>query len=263
MERSRAWTITINNYTDEDLDKLLDLSFEYLIIGFEVGEEETPHIQGYIYFENQHTLRSVSKMIPRAHLEKAKGSPQQNFEYCKGYAKGKLKADKENEWYEFGTLPAQGKRSDLDKIRTRIEDGESLESIAESNFGQWCFHRRAFKEYQELINKPKKATIAIYDGNDIDKWVIEHCNVNDVYFCESYDDWRGYTHQPIIIIGHHWVDIPIMRRLIMGIPCHMKIPYGTVLANPEKIIINGTNTWKALKLSLDEYIDEFIDDSDS
>lgn len=97
--RSRAWCFTINNDTYKDLDRLLDETFVYMIIGFEVGENGTPHIQGYIYFKNARAFHALRKSFKRAHLAPAKGSPEQNRAYCV----------KDEDFYEFGELPAQGR----------------------------------------------------------------------------------------------------------------------------------------------------------
>lgn len=49
MSRSRKWTLTLNNYTEEQRTALLDLpSLAYAIIGKETGENGTPHLQGYL-----------------------------------------------------------------------------------------------------------------------------------------------------------------------------------------------------------------------
>lgn len=239
MERSRTWTITVNNYTAKDLILALSLELEsaYLILAHE--HVTTPHIQGYVYFKNARTLSSVKKSIPRAHWEIAKGSPTQNRNYC----------IKDGDFIEFGKLPAQGSRSDLEDIKTEIKNGTSLETIADNNFSKWCIYRRAFSEYQDMLrSKNNETDIALYKGDDIDQYILNNYDPGDVYFADQYNDWRGYHHQSIIVITHHYIDIPFIRRLVMGFPVEGKIPYGTIKLNPKLIIIDGTETWKQLKL---------------
>ena len=80
--RSRRWCFTLNNYTDDEtksiLEQVKDTDTKY-ILGFEVGDQGTPHIQGYMEFKNARSFASMKKMIPRAHLEKAKGNTKQNY----------------------------------------------------------------------------------------------------------------------------------------------------------------------------------------
>jgi len=55
--RTRGWTFTINNDTFEDLIGLIETDFEYLVIGFEVGDSGTPHIQGYILLQKSKDVK--------------------------------------------------------------------------------------------------------------------------------------------------------------------------------------------------------------
>lgn len=82
--KSRAWAFTLNNYTDQEYVSILENSrSEYLVVGKEVGENGTPHLQGYVRFSNAIRLSSLKKILSgRAHFEIAKGSPEQNFKYC-------------------------------------------------------------------------------------------------------------------------------------------------------------------------------------
>lgn len=94
--RSRAWCFTLNNYSDEDVLTFQAMECDYIVFGKEVGESGTPHLQGYVYFANARSLKSVKKINAKMHLEPAKGSSKQNFDYC-------TKQDKD--FFEKGTRP--------------------------------------------------------------------------------------------------------------------------------------------------------------
>ena len=80
--RGRAWCLTINNYTDNDI-KLVKDTFSRYIIGKEVAPTtNTRHLQIYGTFINARTFLSLKKVFPTAHIAKAKGSDRQNFVYC-------------------------------------------------------------------------------------------------------------------------------------------------------------------------------------
>lgn len=81
--RSRKWCLTINNWSDDEYKKCVSMSQDslYYIIGQE-GEEKTKHLQIYFEFKNQVDLSKIKKELPRAHIEKAKGSRKKNYEYC-------------------------------------------------------------------------------------------------------------------------------------------------------------------------------------
>lgn len=84
--RSKRWCMTLNNYSLIEHDELiqkLNLKEAKYIIAKEMGEFETPHLQGYFEFKNARSFASLKKMNQRLHLEKAIGNKKQNIQYCK------------------------------------------------------------------------------------------------------------------------------------------------------------------------------------
>lgn len=111
-----SWCFTINNPTEEDWAAVRDMKCQYICYAPEVGDEGTPHIQGFVHFENARSFISIRKRLPRAHIEAAKGSARQNRTYIFGPyddEEGKHK-DENPAAVERGDIPHQGKRSDLD-----------------------------------------------------------------------------------------------------------------------------------------------------
>ena len=48
-ERGRRWCFTLNNWHDSDVESLKKMTdIKYMIVGIEVGEKGTPHMQGYV-----------------------------------------------------------------------------------------------------------------------------------------------------------------------------------------------------------------------
>lgn len=92
---ARHWCFTQNNPIENEEWPLTENMITYLIMGKEVGEKGTPHIQGYVVMKDRMTLGNMKALIPRAHLEIMKGSPKQASDYCK----------KEGNFTEIGTLP--------------------------------------------------------------------------------------------------------------------------------------------------------------
>lgn len=46
------------------------------------GGDGTPHIQGYLYLTSKKRLTQLKRVFARAHFEAAKGSHEQNVNYC-------------------------------------------------------------------------------------------------------------------------------------------------------------------------------------
>lgn len=82
-QRFRKACFTLNNWTTEELDQMLrDFDGMKYIIGKEVGEQGTPHLQGYVEFGRQLSFNQLKKISDRAHWEKPRGNKKQNIKYC-------------------------------------------------------------------------------------------------------------------------------------------------------------------------------------
>lgn len=117
--KSRAYCFTLNNPPAEV--KYSEIKCAYIIVGDEIAPEtKTPHHQGYIRFKNAVAFKSVQKTLPAGcHIEPAKGSPQQNIEYC---AKEKI-------LYENGTRPKMGKRNDIITVKEIVKNKGGMKDV--------------------------------------------------------------------------------------------------------------------------------------
>lgn len=83
--RGRKWCFTLNNWTEEEYNSILStckVKQWIYIIGKETGTNDTPHLQGYIECKNAVFFKALKKQLLRSHIEKAKGTQKQNFDYC-------------------------------------------------------------------------------------------------------------------------------------------------------------------------------------
>lgn len=118
-KKSRDFCVTLNNYTEQDValwKSVFGPICRYTCFELEVGDSGTPHIQGYVYFDNQRTWSVIKKTYGgRAHVERTRGTPADNRAYCS--------KDNNGTFWESGELPQQGKRKDIDIIREGISSG--------------------------------------------------------------------------------------------------------------------------------------------
>jgi len=78
------WCFTLNNWTNDELHAISSIvpnKCKSCIIGNEKGENETPHLQGYIEFKTKSRPKSIFSN-DRIHWEKCKGTKEQNIAYC-------------------------------------------------------------------------------------------------------------------------------------------------------------------------------------
>lgn len=121
--RFREWCFTINNpdpTKDENFTETTyrEYKISYILFSLEKGDEGTPHYQGYVYFSNPRTLGGIKRLnfFKRAHLEVARGSYDDNRTYI-------LKAPLST--VEFGVPPSQGKRNDLEEVKTYVMESNA------------------------------------------------------------------------------------------------------------------------------------------
>lgn len=78
---SPYWCFTLNNYSEEEVEDLKNGNIGNIVWGYEIGENETPHLQGYVEFTVK-TRPNEKIKNKRIHWEKRKGTRKQAFDYC-------------------------------------------------------------------------------------------------------------------------------------------------------------------------------------
>lgn len=80
--RSRKWVVTLNNWTEEEYKSMKGYfsTQKHWIIGKE--NQGTPHLQAFFESKNAVGFNTLKKLLPRAHIEKAKGDHLENLAYC-------------------------------------------------------------------------------------------------------------------------------------------------------------------------------------
>lgn len=206
MARSREWCFTINNYTAEDESQLELLNARYLLYSYEVGEEtQTAHIQGYVVFNDAKTMSSISKKLKRAHLETANGNAESNRQYIVGpYNKnGKMKPYNPNH-KEFGTMPQQGKRTDIDTIREQLKEKPSMREVVETAKSyQSVKMAELYLKYKEKKRSVKPVVIWYYGdtGTGKSETALTELDREETYECPRTGRWfDGYDAHKYVLI---------------------------------------------------------------
>lgn len=128
-KKRRDWFLTWNNYTPDNITQLTQSKSQY-VFQEEIGEEKkTPHLQGYIKFENARTFKSIIEEFKGIHIE----PPRKEFA-CRHYCQkldtrnGKIYCNNpkwitNNNEFEKPKLKKNYSQEDLDKWKK--EDLES------------------------------------------------------------------------------------------------------------------------------------------
>jgi len=204
MAKSNRFVFTLNNYTDRDLSWFEETDlFKYVCFRKEVGENLTPHLQGYFEFEHGCRLR-ISAVIKRLveggllshpHLEIAKGNSHQAIAYC----------EKDGNFWEKGDRPkGQGKRSDLDEACAIITNGGSIQDVAVAHPTVFVKFHRGLASLQVCLATRRTWKTEMYwlwgpTGSGKSRWAWEtyptaYSKVANTKW------WCGYTDQDTAII---------------------------------------------------------------
>lgn len=137
---TRAWCYTINNYSEEDIRRLQEVDAVRHVCGREVGENGTPHLQGYVRFQKPQRFSWWKNQFPRAHVEPRIGSEKQASDYCK--KEGDIIIDKGHDVdtnRKYSTV-----NDEIDDVIAEIEDGEKYGQIRNR-------HKRFFFRYKRNV----------------------------------------------------------------------------------------------------------------
>lgn len=145
--KARRWVFVWNNYTTAHIEQLLGLTsdqVDYLIAGFEVGENGTPHIQGYAEFSSpiqrstvKARLDPILKHKSGVHVEACKGTRDENIVYVR-----KPETKDPNKVNEDGTplfieishkVKKQGERTDWHEIYECLEAKPDFDEFAKEH----------------------------------------------------------------------------------------------------------------------------------
>lgn len=193
MSKARSYCFTLNNYTADDLELIKQLKYKFIIIGDEVGESGTPHLQGYVSFNSSTSFKTVKDAMPKAHIEASKGTPQQNISYC----------SKQNVLFRDGEEPKMGKRTDLDDIREVIQNGGGMKDVVSiATSYQSVKMAEAILKYTESSRKWKPKVLWFHGktGTGKTKTAYEILGEN-CYTCMGTGKWfEGYdAHENVLV----------------------------------------------------------------
>lgn len=244
--RSKYYCFTLNNYNDDDCQRIKNLFLQgeatYVIIGHEIGAEtNTRHLQGYVEFFKRIRLSQVKRLVSsRAHFEARRGTSDQASDYCK----------KDGNFEEHGTLSESqaGKRNDLLKLKEDIDNGSTLLNISDDHFGSFLRYERSIKSYYLLHggnNKPLPSVVVYYGATGTGKTRSVWDNAkdhSDIWVYPGNGWFDGYIGQPIALFDDFYgseIKISLLLKILDRYPLRVPIKGGFTWWVPEEIYITS------------------------
>jgi len=253
--QTSRYCFTLNNYGPEDLSEIcerLRSSSNYFIIGKEIGESGTPHLQGYICLKSRSRLRTVKDLVsPRAHIEPARGNASHNRTYC----------SKEGDFVEVGTCPSNrgtGDPSDrptkksrdelAGEFRVRLESGRlGLNQFADDNPGTYIYSGhvmlRNLLGLRGAVERPAIAVTWLYGKPGVGKSMRAHRELESAYIKDPRTKWwNGYLLEKTCIIddfGPNGIDINHLLRWFDRYKCYVEVKGDMVPLCVETFIVTS------------------------
>lgn len=248
--QSKFWCFTINNPRPFYADVSGCREWDYMVVGNEVGDNGTPHLQGFIAYKVRTRFTTIKKQMMNAHIEPMGrfSTPHLAAEYCK----------KDGDYEEFGTLPdfkggATGGAAKAKNFKSMAElaMANKLDDILEIDPVSYVQHYHAYKRIAQDHPKPPE------NLDDVcGEWLVGEPGVgksytarlnNPEYFDKAINKWwDGYQGEPVVILddldlvhhvlGHHlkrWADR-------YSFPAEQK--GSTIQIRPQKIIVTSNYT---------------------
>lgn len=248
------WCFTLNNWTQEEIKSLEDSLVpicQYTVWGKEIGQNQTPHLQGFFILRTRLRLTTLKTKVPglqRAHLEAARGTNDQASEYCK----------KDQNFFETGSLPTQG----LDRMgkkamqemllaaKAAIDEGVSMHQLWEDHFLAMANNTRALREYWTLKNsqeervKPRVEVLWGAPGTGKTRYCHDVARIffdNDVWIYAGGGWFDGYCGQKVCIFDDFYGDVPLglFLKVLDRYKCMVPVKGSFVNWNPVRIYITS------------------------
>lgn len=174
---AKRWCFTLNNWTEEERSSIVPIfeaTCNVVIIGSEVGDGGTPHLQGYCEFKAKRRPKTL--MCNRIHWEKAKGNMLQNINYCKKednviYAKGMPKPPTtilRTDFYRWQESLVQKFETPCEWNCRDIHWRWGDVNIGKSQFAKWlCVHMDAY-----ILSGSHKHMLASAQNNEAPIYII-------------------------------------------------------------------------------------------
>lgn len=233
----KRWCFTLNNYSENDkilLTEKFNSSKDLYIIGEEIGESGTPHLQGYVNFSNKIRLTALKKINPKIHWEKCKGSEEDNIKYC----------SKDNKYVTNFKIKKPLKIIERSKLyKWQEEIVQIVEAEPDDRKIYW---------YWESTGKVGKTTLCKYLCFHHNAIIIEG-KKNDILFCAAQYDSELYIMDFERSI-EDYISYGAMEKIKNGLYMCSKYESKPILRNPPHLICFANFPPNLDEMSLDRWV---------
>lgn len=233
------YDFVINNYKEDELFQLYATITEIAkkaIVGKEIGESGTPHLQCYINLKKKLRMKELSKIIPKASFRPCRNEDAL-IEYCK----------KEKNYWSIG-FPRP-----VMIINNLYEYQKKIESICLGEVDD----RKIYWYYDKIGNKGKSAftkymivkhkALLCQDGKSSD--------IKNLVFNNNMDECSIVIFDLSRCNGNH-ISYNAIESIKNGMVCNTKYETGVKIFNSPHVIVFANEEPDRSKLSADRWVVE-------
>jgi len=233
--KHQSFIVTVNNYTEAEVQMVLDMPCLGMICVKEIGAEGTPHLQIAVHFKNATTgpnsrcsNATCGRRFGRGHAEKMEGTWEDQKVYILQNLKRGIQGPiplPEDIVRNDGKGPKQGERSDLSAARDDIRNGATDIEMLERHVKVTAQYR-GWIDWVRDVYRPKLKDLREDEGHSkrMGHWIWSKepdmgksrglrteygaPSIKTMYWKGNNDHWWcGYKRQPIVVMddpGDWW-----------------------------------------------------------
>lgn len=243
ITRSARWCFTVNNPGGwRPVDQLVNIRGRdepaYMVWQLERGHEGgTEHIQGYVRFYAKRALHVVKNVFFKngtIHLEPARGTEAENYEYCTKQDTRVIGEQPHTVGFYDASAGKQGARGDLDAIADEIKQGHELSQIADAHPGDYIRYHGGIEALFYLTRSPPRTprpmtTWWLWGATGVGKTHRARTQFPDIFeITPGRDPFSGYRMESTVLFDEFdeskWT-IQSMNKYLDKWPCKLDCRY--------------------------------------
>nr|AKM52583.1 replication associated protein [Goose circovirus] len=238
----KRWVFTINNPTFEDYCAVVEFcnleNCKFAIVGEEKGEKEgTPHLQGFLSLRKNAKAAAIEeKLGGRAWLSRARGSDEENEEYCA----------KERTYLRVGEPNRKGRSSDLADAASDVLAGLPITEVARKYPTTFVMFGRGLERLRQVIvETPRdwKTDVIVLigpPGSGKSRYAFEFPAV-EKYYKSRGKWWDGYNGQDVVVMDdfYGWLPYDDLLRVCDRYPLRVEYKGGMTQFVAKTLIITS------------------------
>lgn len=212
-------------FCEQLVDQIASKDFVRFVI---LQLEEAPttgrwHVQGYVEAKKPQRFRSRFERDFHAHWENARGSKQQNIDYC-----SKAESRVCGPFMRGDASVSQGSRSDLKKVSEELLAGKSLREVGLQHGETFIRYNSGMQKLSALVPRALRQpprVIVMWGPTGTGKTRAAFSFDDDIYIKPSEHWFDGYVGQKVLLVDEMTTqDIPISFVLRMCDRYPMQLP---------------------------------------